>query len=156
MSIPVIDLSPFAAADAAGQARVARQVDAALCEIGFFAVTGHGVPPDLVANMRSASRAFFDLPLATKLRSVNPRGGIGRGYVPFGGEANGRTTQSAALPDAKEQIASPLHEVEGDPLAAALSPRGVENAGSGDLGEHPVEGQRIRGGNPGQRSADHQ
>lgn len=105
MSIPVIDLSPFAAADAAGQARVARQVDAALCEIGFFAVTGHGVPPDLVANMRSASRAFFDLPLATKLRSVNPRGGIGRGYVPFGGEANGRTTQSAALPDAKEQIA---------------------------------------------------
>ena len=46
MSIPVIDLSPFAAADAAGQARVARQVDAALCEIGFFAISGHGVPPE--------------------------------------------------------------------------------------------------------------
>lgn len=105
MSVPVIDLSAFLHDDAAGQAEAARRIDEALRTVGFFSVVGHGVDPGLVAEMTDASRRFFDLPMADKLACIHPQGGIGRGYVPFGGEANGRTLHQAAAADAKEQIA---------------------------------------------------
>ncbi len=126
MSVPLIDLSAFATDDAPGQARVARHVDEALRDIGFFAVTGHGVPADLLAAMTRECRSFFDLPLATKLRSANPRGGIGRGYVPFGGEANGRTLQAAAQPDAKEQIAFGRFDASPEELRQAFAATAFE------------------------------
>lgn len=105
MSVPVIDVSAFLQDDPAGQAEAARRIDEALCSVGFFSVVGHGVDPALTDAMAAQSRDFFDLPMTDKRACMNPAGGIGRGYVPFGGEANGRTTDQAAPPDAKEQIA---------------------------------------------------
>lgn len=43
-TIPIIDISPFIAGDAAGSREVARAVDQACREVGFLLVTGHGVP----------------------------------------------------------------------------------------------------------------
>ncbi len=48
--VPVIDLAPARHGGAAERARVAAPIDAACREIGFFAITGHGVPDRLVAR----------------------------------------------------------------------------------------------------------
>jgi isopenicillin N synthase-like dioxygenase len=62
MSLPLIDLSAEPAA------ALARRIDAALCEQGFFAVSGHGVAPGWVAAAFDASHRFFALPQSVKER----------------------------------------------------------------------------------------
>jgi isopenicillin N synthase-like dioxygenase len=56
--VPVIDL----AATAPGA------IDTACRDIGFLVVSGHGVPPDLIARMHAVSAAFFRLPPSEKRR----------------------------------------------------------------------------------------
>ena len=63
--VPVIDITD-ALAGPLGLARVASQVGAAAREIGFFSISGHGVPETLVREMFLAARAFFALPTKTK------------------------------------------------------------------------------------------
>ena len=46
-----------------------RDIDDACREIGFFAITGHGVPDPLVDDVRRRAHAFFELPEAEKLRA---------------------------------------------------------------------------------------
>lgn len=58
-SVPVIDLAPWSGGDEAGRAAVAAQVDAALQSVGFFLISGHGVPDDLRARVRAQARAFL-------------------------------------------------------------------------------------------------
>src|SRR5829696_2617122 len=92
MSLPVIDLSdPLP--------DVARSVGAACRERGFFYLTGHGVPPDLLADLEAVSRKFFALPLPAKQQIAMARGGRAwRGYFPVGAElTDGR-------PDLKEGL----------------------------------------------------
>lgn len=60
MALPVLDIS-------AGPVQ-ARALDAACRDIGFLLVTGHGVPPELIARMHAMSSAFFRLPEAEKRR----------------------------------------------------------------------------------------
>lgn len=126
MTVPLIDISAFAPGahgmppgESATVARIARQVDEALQSTGFLAVTGHGVDPVLIHSMTKACKAFFDLPVEQKMQWKNPSGSISRGYVPFGGESNGRTTDGAAPPDAKEQIAFGRFEVSDEERRAA-------------------------------------
>ena len=53
--LPVIDVSPLAGdAPATARAAVARQIQAACRERGFFYVTGHGVPADLLEPARGS------------------------------------------------------------------------------------------------------
>ena len=100
--IPVIDLSLARQGSAADRLVVARQVDAACREIGFFAITGHGVEPGIVADLRSAAHAFFALPQAEKLRARHPVPGTNRGYHPVGGEALATANDGDTPPDLKE------------------------------------------------------
>lgn len=64
--IPVIDLSPLAAGDAAGVDALAAEVAAASRDWGFFVVVGHGVPAEAVARATEAQRALFALPAESK------------------------------------------------------------------------------------------
>ena len=57
--IPLIDLSPLTAGEAAAVDALAAEVGAASREWGFFVVVGHGVPAE-------AQRAFFALPAERK------------------------------------------------------------------------------------------
>ena len=77
-TIPVIDLT---ASRAAGRpvGDVAARLDDACREVGFFAVTGHGIPAELRAAMLDAAHAFFAQPVERKQevaieRSTNTRG----------------------------------------------------------------------------------
>src|SRR5690348_9036417 len=67
-SVPVIDLRPWFSRDEAARAGVAAEVDAALHSVGFFLISGHGVPEDLRARVRAQARAFFALAPGTKQR----------------------------------------------------------------------------------------
>jgi isopenicillin N synthase-like dioxygenase len=64
-SIPNVDLTPLREGPA-GIAQVAREIGAAARSIGFFTVTGHGIPAALVERVFAMSRAFFSLPAAAK------------------------------------------------------------------------------------------
>ena len=86
--IPVIDISALASReDAPQRARVAAEVGAACRGVGFFAITGHGVPPALLADAFAASQAFFALDAAAKQALAIDRLGHNRGYVDLGAEA---------------------------------------------------------------------
>ena len=44
-----------------------RQIHDALTEVGFFVLTGHGVPSDLIAHTFAEAKRLHDLPMDTKL-----------------------------------------------------------------------------------------
>jgi isopenicillin N synthase-like dioxygenase len=100
--VPVIDLAPARDGGSAERLRVAGAIDAACREIGFFAISGHGVPDRLVDDMRRLAHEFFALPLADKLAARHPVAGTNRGYHPVGGEALAAANDAAAPPDLKE------------------------------------------------------
>lgn len=86
-TIPVIDVSPLAGDDAAARHAVAAEVGAACRDIGFFAITGHGVPAPTVDGAFAASAAFFAQPMAAKQALAYAGLSHNRGYVGTGVEA---------------------------------------------------------------------
>ncbi|GMK57467.1 hypothetical protein CspeluHIS016_0403010 [Cutaneotrichosporon spelunceum] len=84
-SLPILDLSQL---DAGPEA--AASFREALCrathEVGFFYLTGTGIPAELEERMLSASRAFFALPEEDKLEIENTHSPHFRGYTRLGGE----------------------------------------------------------------------
>ena len=101
-AIPVIDIEPARIGSLADRRRVATAIDAACREIGFFAITGHGVAERLVDDLHQRAHAFFAQPLADKLASRHPVAGTNRGYHPVGLEALSAANDAAAPPDLKE------------------------------------------------------
>jgi isopenicillin N synthase-like dioxygenase len=100
--VPVIDLTLARTGGRRDREHVARQIDAACQEIGFFAITGHGVPDALVDDLRRRAHEFFALPLPEKLKASHPVRGTNRGYHPAGGEALSTANDAASPPDLKE------------------------------------------------------
>jgi isopenicillin N synthase-like dioxygenase len=95
-AIPVIDLAPLSAGDSDA---LASDIDRACREIGFFYVTGHGVPAELSARVAALAREFFAQPDAEKAAIAMPHGGRAwRGWFPLGGEL------TSGVPDCKEGI----------------------------------------------------
>ena len=86
LAVPV-DLSGWFDGDDAAKDAVAAAVDEACARSGFLAVTGHGVPLDLMQRMLDVSGAFFDLPADEKARYVLEDKAANRGYAPFESEA---------------------------------------------------------------------
>ena len=101
-SVPVIDVSAFRDGTADRKRDIAEQVGAACRSIGFFVITGHGVPMDLVQRVGRASRTFYDLPIEEKLKTTSPR----RGYFPMGRQAVAQSMGGQkTVPDSHEIFA---------------------------------------------------
>jgi isopenicillin N synthase-like dioxygenase len=81
-ALPVVDLRDEPAALRQRLGRVAH-------EVGFFYLTGHGVPEDLTARLLAASRRFFALPPADKDAITMVNSPHFRGYTRLGGELTG-------------------------------------------------------------------
>lgn len=99
--VPVIDIAPFREGEA-GRDAVVDSVRAACEEIGFFLVTGHGVPDELVTRIYWQAREFFDLPLEAKNEVRKPAPHIARGYSRLGGQNLAATLGVEAPPDLHE------------------------------------------------------
>ncbi len=68
-TLPVIDVSPFVeGGSAASRAYVAAEIRRACIDIGFFYVTGHGIPAAELDEALDRGRRFFAAPLADKMR----------------------------------------------------------------------------------------
>lgn len=85
--IAVIDVSPLQEGGPKGLAQVANQIGPACRGIGFFYVTGHSVPPALLASVFQASRHFFTADPTTKAGVSITRSPHNRGYVGMAVEA---------------------------------------------------------------------
>ena len=100
--IPIIDLSEALGGGLASRQAVAREMDRTCREIGFFTISGHGVPAAAMNALRSKAHAFFALPLEEKRKTVHPVAGTPRGYRAQGMEALAQANAGAAPPDLKE------------------------------------------------------
>jgi len=116
--LPVIDVAPLVAGGPPGPlGGVARQIEIACREHGFFYVTGHGLDPGLLARLAAASAAFFALPLAAKMEIAMARGGRAwRGYFPVGAEL------TSGEPDLKEGLYFGTELGDDDPRVRAGLP----------------------------------
>ena len=81
---------------------VAAAIDAACCDIGFFAIDGHGVSASVVDELRRAAHAFFAQPQSAKLVARHAIAGTNRGYHAVGGEALSAAMDAPTPPDLKE------------------------------------------------------
>jgi len=97
-AIPVVDLS-LLDGTTADRERLARTVDRACREVGFFCLTGHGIEPVRLAVLDALARRFFALPDEDKAEIAMTRGGRAwRGWFPLGGEiTSGRPDQKSGL-----------------------------------------------------------
>jgi isopenicillin N synthase-like dioxygenase len=108
-SLPIIDLRRGAA--------VARELDRACSEFGFFYLVGHQVDPSLGDRLLQLSRGFFARGEAEKLRIHMSQGGRAwRGYFPVGGEL------TSGQPDLKEGLYFGTELDESDPRVRAGTP----------------------------------
>lgn len=96
VTLPLVDLDSPSVVDDVGRA----------CEeIGFLVLTGHGVDSELVAEVASLSREFFDLPTEEKLRLRDGRLRPDRPvYRPLRSESLGATSGAGRHRDLKESL----------------------------------------------------
>ena len=93
--LPIVDVSP--ARWATDPHAVAREIDDACRDTGFFTIVGHGVPAELHHRIEALAREFFALPEAEKSAVAMANGGRAwRGWFPVGGEL------TSGVPDMKE------------------------------------------------------
>ncbi|CAN5456116.1 2-oxoglutarate and iron-dependent oxygenase domain-containing protein [soil metagenome] len=62
------------------------QLDAACREVGFFQVTGHGIPLEILEAVDAAAEDFFTQPLDEKMRWASHAPEVERGYTAKGTE----------------------------------------------------------------------
>ena len=101
-AIPTIDLTALRNGDDTAKREVARQIDAACRDTGFFMVTGHGVPADLITTARQRAIDFFALPDEDKMKVQRPPAKISRGYNWVGDRAIAYSMGQATPPDIQE------------------------------------------------------
>ena len=102
IGVPLIDISPSYDGTMKGKRRVAKQINAACIDLGFFAISGHHVPLSVIHEVLKVSHAFFEQPISKKLKALHPVDGTPRGYRIFSGEALGRAATASMPPDLKE------------------------------------------------------
>lgn len=97
-SIPVVDLNDYLSGDKEREEKFVRGVGSALQEIGFFALTNHNVPSDLIDTSYQETKQLFALPTDEKLKYQIPGLNGQRGYTAFGKEH----AKGSNAPDLKE------------------------------------------------------
>ena len=78
--VQIIDIS-------ADPEAVAADLDEICRTVGFFQITGHGVPDDVAGPAWTMATRFFDLPLADKMSVARPTPDYPYGYIPLAGES---------------------------------------------------------------------
>jgi isopenicillin N synthase-like dioxygenase len=93
--VPVVDIS-------ADPGAVGAELDQVCRTVGFFQVTGHGIPDGVADPAWTMAARFFDLPLEDKLSVARPGADYPYGYMPLAGESLSQSMSGAAPADLKE------------------------------------------------------
>jgi isopenicillin N synthase-like dioxygenase len=96
-ALPVLDFSRFDG-DAVERALFLEQLRNAARRVGFFYLIGHGIAPEQIQSVLSASRRFFQLPDREKLKIEMVNSPHFRGYTRIGLE------HTRGKPDWREQL----------------------------------------------------
>jgi isopenicillin N synthase-like dioxygenase len=97
-TIPVLDLKDYIASDSARQADFVRGVGDSLVNVGFFALTNHGLDKSLIEQAYEQSANLFHLAETSKAGYEKAELKGQRGYTSFGKEH----AKDSAAPDLKE------------------------------------------------------
>ena len=123
-TIPTIDMTALRTGNAAAKREVARQIDEACRDTGFFLVTGHGVPADLITKARQLAIDFFALPDAEKMKVQRPPSKISRGFNWVGDRAIAYSMGEVTPPDIQEAFGfgkeAPDLAAKVDPVSAKM------------------------------------
>jgi isopenicillin N synthase-like dioxygenase len=117
-AIPVIDVSPLVDGSSAQAQAVAKALGQACRDVGFFYISGHGVPPALMKRVFDTSAAFFTGPASIREAVSFSGPGDNRGYIKLGGE----TLDPGKPPDIKEAFNIGLELPPDDPEMLARAP----------------------------------
>jgi isopenicillin N synthase-like dioxygenase len=101
-TIPIIDLSAARQGALQDRRAVAREIDRTCQEVGFFTITGHGVPVSAIDTLRGKAHEFFAQPLEEKRKAIHPVATTPRGYRALGIEALSYGNDRPTPPDLKE------------------------------------------------------
>lgn len=113
-SFPVFDLSRFETATGADREALGAEVDRICRETGFLAISGHGVPQEVIDRAWNAAHDFFDLPAQEKHEARAPYPGYPYGYLGPELEALAKSRGEDTPPDLKESFnGGPLSAPEG-------------------------------------------
>jgi len=119
-AIPIIDVSDLVSGR--DTARVAAEIGAVCRDVGFFYVTGHGIPAETTTRLFAESRRFFSAPAAIKDAASIKQSPHNRGYVGMGEEV----LDPDMPPDLKEAYNIGLEVLPDDPeLLAGIPFRGI-------------------------------
>jgi isopenicillin N synthase-like dioxygenase len=83
----VIDIAPLLTGPAKQGRAVASELGRACRDVGFFYISGHGIPAELRARVFETSRSFFSGPAVVKQAAAFSGPSGNRGYIKLGGEA---------------------------------------------------------------------
>lgn len=101
-SVPIIDMKDSSSS--------ADKIVEACQEWGCFRMINHGVPTELMSEMKALTRSLTDLPMETKLRNAHPE--PGKGYTPpnlAGPHFESLSFYDVASPQAIRDFCSQLH-----------------------------------------------
>lgn len=113
-ALPIVDLSLLRGTDDEQQTLAATLARACL-HTGFFYVSGHGIPNDLISRVFQESRALFELPETNKEAIHKGHSKANRGYEPL----KGQTLEPGSPPDLKEGFYIGEELDESDPRVRA-------------------------------------
>jgi isopenicillin N synthase-like dioxygenase len=116
--IPVIDVAPLINGSSREASAVASGLGRACRDVGFFYISGHGIPEALIARMFETSAAFFNAPAALREAASFSGPGGNRGYIRLGGE----TLDPGKPADVKEAFNIGLELAPDDPELIARAP----------------------------------
>ncbi|RYJ03793.1 MAG: isopenicillin N synthase family oxygenase [Acetobacteraceae bacterium] len=90
-SMPVIDVSAWLAGEPGALERIAGELRYACEQVGFYFLTGHGIPPEAIDRVLAAAKRFHDQPLDEKLKLKVNQETVG--YLPM----KGSTTRTSKV-----------------------------------------------------------
>lgn len=113
-TLPVIDIGPFVRESSlAERERVARELREVCINLGFFYITGHGIPASELEEVIDWGHRFFGLPMEEKMKMHQSKSPGKQGYVSVGGvDPYGK---SVVEPDIKERFAMSRERLPGEP-----------------------------------------
>jgi isopenicillin N synthase-like dioxygenase len=113
--VPNVNIAPFLAGSPEGRAKVVAEVKRACEEVGFFMISGHGVPLSLIEGIRDVTYRFFNQPMEEKLKSKTDPAIVGsNGFEVMGTTALARSLGKSTPPDYREAfkvgVSVPAHD----------------------------------------------